>query len=400
VAGRGRIWLSVIAIVVIGAMGASLWLLSSRPGGDADRGRVAVEHPGSTRPIPAAPLSPRIRPHAAWTGRELLIWSGAAPSEVDPADPRANAHFQVLDDGAAYDPAADSWRPMPAAPISGRVGAAAVWADDRLVIWGGFPAPGAALADGAAYLPDQDTWVPLPPAPITGRGDATAVWTGREVLIVGGAEQPGLPGQASGVRRDGAAYDPATGSWRKVPPIPDGVWPLRDRGILPIRQRYAGTWTGEALFVWGRDIAHYRPETDDWTRTSAPPADIRIGGGVTAVPVGDRVVVVGLARRDDPDTFGITHEAGSGRFGSVPAPDTAAMNRPRQVATTGRHVVMLSADPSVASMWELCAASWRELEPAVARGTEAAVVWTGQELLVWGGSDHRGPRSDGVAWRP
>lgn len=206
------------------------------------------------------------------------MWSGVDPgTAIDEA-------FDVVDDGAAYDPATDSWRELPTAPISGRAGAAAVWAGDRLVVWGGFSSPDEAFADGAEYLPDQDAWVELPPAPISGRGDATAVWTGGEVLIVGGAERAGRPGQVSGLRRDGAAYDPVAGRWRVLPPIRDGVWQSRDRGLGAIRERFAGTWAGDQLFLWGRDVAVYDPGGDTWDRVTAPLSAMWLGGDIT----GDR----------------------------------------------------------------------------------------------------------------
>jgi hypothetical protein len=394
----------VSAIVICVVAAASLWLLAGDrdPGGRSqlDLDGVAVEHPGSSSLIPAAPLSPRSRTHAAWSGTELLVWSGAVPGDPDLPGATADKAFQVLEDGAAYDPATDSWRVLPAAPVSGRVGAAAVWAGDRLVVWGGFSGPDRALDDGAAYLPGQDTWLRLPPAPITARGDVTAVWTGREVLIIGGAERVGRPGRVSGVQRDGAAYDPVANRWRTIPAVPDGVWPLRDRGVWPIRERFAGTWTGEALFVWGRDVALYHPATDVWQHVPAPLTGVRIGGGVAAVRVGDQVVVIGLATRDDPETFGLRYDSSSGMFGPVPGLLSDPMNRPRQVVATDADVLVLQTDPDRAAVWSPGAATWRTAPPTLARGTEAVAVWTGEQLLIWGGSVAEAVRTDGIAWTP
>ncbi len=391
---RKRTWRILATAVVAVVAAGSLWIYATGRGLQSDPSPEAVDHPGSTRIISDAPLTPRIRTHATWSGEELLVWSGIEPSdETDEA-------FDVIDDGAAYDPTTDSWRELPAAPISGRASAAAVWAGDRLVVWGGFSNPDEALDDGAVYLADEDAWVELPPAPISGRGDATTAWTGREVLIVGGAERAGRPGRVSGLQRNGAAYDPLANQWRVLPPIPDGVWQLRDRGIVPIRERYAGTWAGEALFIWGRDVALYDPGADAWERITAPRAAMWLGSRPTAIRIGDEVAVIGLVHNEDPETFGITYQPASGAFGTVPGLSRVAMTGLRQVAAAGELVVLLDAEPASAAVWRPGTTTWRTIPTDLVRGPEAAAVWTGEELLIWGGSDDSGPRADGLAWTP
>jgi hypothetical protein len=381
-------------LVVAGVAAGSLWIYVTDRGSQSEPGPEAVDHLGSTRTISPAPLAPRVRTHGVWSGEELLVWSGVEPGHA------TDEAFDVVDDGAAYDPTTDSWRELPTSPISGRAGAAAVWAGDRVVVWGGFSGADEALDDGAAYLPDEDVWVELPPAPMTGRGDATAVWTGGEVLIIGGAERVGRPGHVPGLQRDGAAYDPVADQWRRLPPIPDGVWQLRDRGAGPIRERFAGTWDGEALFVWGRDVARYHPGDDAWERVTAPLTAMWLGSRVTSIRIGSEVAVIGLAHRDDPGTFGITYRPANGAFGTVPSLSRAVMSGPRQVAAAGELVVLLGAEPASAAVWSPGTATWRSIPAELVRGLEAAVVWTGQELLIWGGSDGSGPRADGIAWTP
>lgn len=392
--GRRRTWLVIAVLVVAGVAAGSLWIYVTDRGSQSEPDPEAVDHAGSMRTISSAPVAPRVRTQAAWSGQELLVWSGLEPGdETDEA-------FDVVDDGAAYDPTTDSWRELPTAPVSGRASAAAVWAGDRFVVWGGFSGPGEALDDGAAYLPDENAWVQLPSAPIVGRGDATAVWTGHEVLIVGGAEKAGRPGRVSGLQRDGAAYDPVANQWRVLPPIPDGVWQLRDRGVGPIRERFAGTWTGEALFIWGRDVALYDPG-GAWERVTAPRTSMWLGSRVTALRIGDQVAVIGLAHRDDPETFGITYRPATGAFGTVPGLSSrVVMSGPRQIAGAGGLVVLLSAEPATAAMWRPGTTTWRSIPTDLVRGLEATVVWTGEELLIWGGSDGSRPRNDGIAWTP
>ena len=100
----------------------------------------------------------------------MLIWGGMsyAGSFGDP-----KGHYA---DGAAYDPATNTWTPLPAAGApSPRVYQTAVWTGTQMLIWGGrlsenrdYILP---LGDGAAYTP---TPAPTPIAlPHTGGGGAT-----------------------------------------------------------------------------------------------------------------------------------------------------------------------------------------------------------------------------------
>ncbi|MBA2528418.1 MAG: hypothetical protein H0V19_00390, partial [Euzebyales bacterium] len=65
-------------------------------------------------------------------------------------------------------PPMGSWRQMAPAPIGPRAGHVAVWTGDQLVVWGGREVTGRRLprGDGAAYNPGTDRWRRLPPAPI------------------------------------------------------------------------------------------------------------------------------------------------------------------------------------------------------------------------------------------
>jgi hypothetical protein len=193
------------------------------------------------RPIAESPISRRAGGYATWTGREMVVWGGV--------DPEADVELR---DGAAYDPAADRWRTIAAAPIEGRADAASVWTGRELVVWGGTTLGSSSLyADGAAYDPAADRWRRLANAPLSARMDPGAVWSGRELLLWGGI---GLPSGAGGGPldrvleprtffvpiADGAAYDPATDRWRRIEPVP-----LVGRG-MPI-----AAWDGRGMLLWG-----------------------------------------------------------------------------------------------------------------------------------------------------
>ncbi|GAB3665195.1 hypothetical protein GCM10027589_29650 [Actinocorallia lasiicapitis] len=280
------------------------------------------------RTLPGAPLAARIQTSAVWTGRTLFVWGGIGIGGRP-----------AFADGAELDPAAGTWTMLPASPLSGRRGAAAVWTGREVVLWGGLPQRGGPAAGaGAAYDPLSRTWRRLPDFPIAGALPRHAVWTGGELIAT--AERRGkvlaasydpvrnvwrrLPdppvsafGHTSAVWADGravlfpdthlpdrrtsadpppgAAYAPATGTWRPV------AFP---RSIPPMSPALA---TGKGVVVWsGYTIAAvYRPSQNRWEKVEVPPVEgyreqaaaVRTGsevilwGGDTCPPTADCLAV-------------------------------------------------------------------------------------------------------------
>jgi len=180
------------------------------------------EVPSLWREIADSPLVPREFPAAVWTGREMIIWGGyrfARTCEVD--------------GGVCTDENSDRFAQL----------------DEE-------------FADGAAYDPATDTWRMLSPAPIEGRSLAQAVWTGTEVIIWGGS-------YSSRPEEMGAAYDPATDEWRVLPEIP-----------VAESSRHSLYWSGSAMFVFtsgqdsgevnGVEVFRYDPTSDMWTELGSP----------------------------------------------------------------------------------------------------------------------------------
>ena len=200
-------------------------------------------------PMARSPLAARVVAASAWTGAELLIWGGSADSNL--------ATF--LDDGAAYDPATDSWRELPRAPISPRA-PLSVWTGREFILWGTAVRVDARPRDGAAYDPIANTWRRIPPAPIE-LTDATASWTGKEMIVFGAALHGGnKPETETAV---GAAYDPATDRWRQIP----------DSDLSP--QASTAAWDGHDVIAWDylNGSAAYEPEANEWRSLPRVPLD-------------------------------------------------------------------------------------------------------------------------------
>jgi len=163
-------------------------------------------------------------------------------------------------------PAHGRWDLLPRAPITVRQEAVHVWTGTELVVWGGliYSHDEPIFGDGAAYNPTTHRWRRLPASPLVPRFGATGVWTGRELVIWGGE------GNSLTAFNDGAAYDPVLDSWRRIKPAPitGRVWPF-------------ATWTGLKMLVWGgqpaiktteyADGGLYDPRSDSWETISAAP---------------------------------------------------------------------------------------------------------------------------------
>lgn len=185
--------------------------------GDAQSNGAAYDPAtDSSRPLPRSPLAPSQTPIGAWDGRELLVF-------VSGRDPYGTPYPARFARGAAYDPAARTWRRLAALPAdSRRFSASAAWTGSELIVAGA----GARSRATFAYDPGTDTWRRLAPLPSSRLG-ASALWTGDRLLLWGGAAT-------------GLAYDPATNRWSSI-----------SRPPLRAPESTSAVWTGRSLLAFG-----------------------------------------------------------------------------------------------------------------------------------------------------
>ena len=264
----------------------------------------------------------------------MIIWGGL----------RLSVPVGMLGDGAQYDPVADQWTSISfiGAPTP-RMQFAAVWTGTEMIFWGGNRIyPGAAmLGDGARYNPTTNTWSPISAVGTpAGRFQATAVWTGTEMIVWGGSD-------GSAMLNSGARYNPSTDTWQTVSSVnaPEG------------RRYHSAVWTGNRMIVWGgRDEnpysillntgAAYDPLTDTWATlplTDAPAPRYNH----TANWTGTEMIVWG-GKANIAGAFVFTNSGG--RF-----------------------------NPSTGT-WQATTSTC-----AIPARTQHTTVWSGTELLIWGG---------------
>jgi hypothetical protein len=323
-----------------------------------------------------APVPARTRHTATWTGREVLIYGG----QPDPGEAS----------GVRYDPATGEWIAMAPSPLGSRVGHTATWTGTELVVFEGAPVgQSAAVAaqdiDGAAYDPATDTWRPIARAPINPRSGHVALWTGREVMVFGGSRI--FEHQAPA-----AMYDPVADSWRLTADSPlDRAFGLT-----------AAVWTGTEAVIWSgtgpEDVAAYDPVTDVWRLLPGSPLAMR---SVSAVWTGEEMLLLGLPDGDRDQVGGLALDVEEERWSVLP-PSPQAFAATFSAVWTGTAAVVVGGPrEDVGAAWTPSTGRWQELpvspQPAI---SGHAAAWTGDAVLVWGGQGDSSPLNTGALLRP
>jgi N-acetylneuraminic acid mutarotase len=145
---------------------------------------VHVFDPATGEYAEAAPL-PKPRDHLTVFGHGGKMYALAGREN-------AAGQWDDLETSEVYDPANDTWAPLPPAPL-GRGGQAGAPWRGILPLFGGERAEGefTVYDDAHAYDPMQGRWVELPRLPAPRHGMGSAAW-GERVFLMGGATPTAL----------------------------------------------------------------------------------------------------------------------------------------------------------------------------------------------------------------
>lgn len=311
---------------------------------------------------------------AVWTGTEMIVWGGYDSTGY-------------TNSGGRYNPASDTWvaTSLTGAPAR-RADHTAVWTGSRMIVWGGSDDQSRPIGTGGLYDPAADRWTPVPltNAP-EARTSHTAVWSGSDMIVWGGTNDPvtNLTDVATGGR-----YDPATNLWVAT----------ATAGAPEARHSHAAIWTGSEMIIWGGKWFYfsyefpldsggrYDPASDTWVPTAltnAPP--------ILAPPVvwtGNLMIVwsSNMGGRYDPAADAWTPTS------TLNAPSPTG-SRPTAVWTGSVMIVWTAAGDTPGGRYDPLTDSWRPtatFNSPIATSFHTA-VWTGDVMVVWGGGNLIGP---------
>ena len=332
-------------------------------------------------------LSARSYCTAIWTGTEMLVWGGSDGTNF-------------FNDGGRYDPVANRWISISLAGAPAiRWSYSSIWTGSEMIIWGGWVwgAGGTTrvVNDGARYNPKTDTWFAIATngAPIK-RQNHKAIWTGTEMIIWGGDDG------GSVYMGDGARYHPGLDRWFSV----------TNFGALSPRIGHSAIWTGNEMIIWGgavngtvlADGGRYTPGTDTWNAiTSSGTPSARAGHD--AIWTGTEMVIWGGAtpRNCFPCTGGPMNDGGrydpTANGWTLLSSNAAPRARTGETALwTGNEIIIWGGEDGASTGFfndggiiDTTMQGWNPLSPinAPAQRSGHAAVWTGSEMLIWGGKD-------------
>jgi hypothetical protein len=284
-------------------------------------------------------------------------------------------------------PGSAGWARLPRAPIAPRSEYAAVWTGKEMIVWGGYS--NTTHGDGAAYDPGTRTWTKLAAGPLTASDLPVTVWTGKDMLIFGGSG-------TSGAYSDGAAYDPATNTWRKLAPIPRSLGGnLTGSGSYAVwtgKVMLAWGFFGHGGGAHGDGslaAATYDPATNSWTTGTVAPAQAPLSGD--AFWTGKEMIVWGPSAEFSDRLEGFAYDPATAKWSTLPASPLGRAGRQSMVAAwTGKYLVVGGGDSSAglqkdAAAYDPATNSWMRLPDAPvgfeANGT-APDIWTGASVIT------------------
>jgi N-acetylneuraminic acid mutarotase len=246
-----------------------------------------------------------------------------------------------------------------------------------------------------------DTWTATSTtnAP-TARVDHTAVWTGSEMIVWGGFDVSGYP-------NIGGRYSPSTDSWTTTSTTnaPSG------------RYNHTAVWTGSEMVVWGgEDLfgltntgGKYNPSVDSWVATStttAPPARFLH----TAVWSGNEMIVWGGCANDNCtqlSVFGGRYNPQTDSWTSTPITNAPSARYVHTAVWTGGEMIVWGGYDgtnylNTGGRYNPGTNSWTatSITDAPSARSSHTAVWTGSEMVIWGGGSSSGRVNTGGRYNP
>lgn len=323
--------------------------------------------------------------------------------------------------GVAVQAGVGSWKATPA----GRVAASTVldgaaWNGSDLFVWGNQGTEAARYSAGSSQWHSvNDEGAPVQriqgiPLPLQG---SSVAWLDAERALIWGGR--GCTSRFA-TCNEGAVYDVQRNAWTSMP----AKNPPRSRML------HSTLWTGDKMVVWGgfsiddqntftylADGGVYDPKTEEWkwiSSTGAPAAR----SDHTAVWTGQKMLVWGgKVSSSTSETFfddGGTYDLATDSWRPISRVGAPSPRWQHSAVWTGKEMIVWGGSryesldpPKFAACGDGAAYDpetdrWRPLAVASAPSPRLShsAVWTGSTMIVWGGLEASGTRRDGAIYDP
>ncbi|MCD6400935.1 MAG: hypothetical protein J7L73_03305 [Anaerolineales bacterium] len=219
---------------------------------------------------------------------------------------------------------------------------------------------------------------------LTGRYGHTIIWTGEEMIVWGGYYH------LDHFLNDGASYNPETDTWASI-----------STENAPIgRLRHTVIWTGKEMIVWGGESGGggtttntggiYNPTTDTWTKitTENAPAAREMH---SAVWTGEEMIIWGGCSTIYCSTEfnnGGKYNPDTDTWTPITSDATVIPRHFHQAVWTGDKMIVWGGSNDYKGMsYDPIANTWSAISTVNSPipTYQGAGIWTGNEIIVWGG---------------
>ena len=275
----------------------------------------------------------------------------------------------------------------------------AVWTGTEMIVWGG--TTGLYNLPNRRYNPATNVWrtIETSDSP-NGQELHGAVWTGTQMIIWGGTN--GLVNSNFGRR-----YDPVLDSWSGVTSV----------GAPSARYTHTAVWTGTEMIVWGGfgaggvlgDGARYVAASDTWIPMSSAGAP-SARNGHSAVWTGTEMIIWGGRAPGGGFGFyygdGARYSPATNTWTPIPASASSPSGRSNHTAVwTGSEMIIWGGEDAVTyhgngKRYHPATNTWDVVSNSGVTRSRHTAVWTGSEMIIWGGENGVSNLNSGQRYQP
>lgn len=302
--------------------------------------------------------------------------------------------------GGKYNPATDLWSSMSTAfsPDPRQI-FSTVWTGTEMIVWGGTDGSNQSFNTGSKYNPNTNTWTPMSTVNAPNRYGNTAIWTGTEMIIWGGISS-NVPFV---VTNTGSKYNPSTDTWTTI-----------SSSNAPNATTYhTAVWTGTEMIVHGgfnnNTTKKYNPLSNTWTTLNH--------SGVTrflhtAIWTGTEMIVWGGTNSINTPILGLNsggiYNVNTNSWTSTTVTEAPSLRVSHSAVWTGTEMIIwggINNDiaTNTGARFNPISNSWISTSTINAPSPRYSHtnIWTGIEHIIWGGGgDNNVVYDDGAKYNP